>query len=295
MKGELREMKSNMENRPVIVLVEHNSIVKARIRDILQDQEVKIHEAFDRTELMEILKFYHYNVDLIISEIDIDPENLFSGIELIRFVKKKKSSIPVLILSSNGKKEIITRCLMEGAADYVLKPFNDEYLKEKILKYINLESLTESTVIKLNLRNYIESEIYKARKGKYPFSLLLVVFDSQNEEGEESPRYEFYRYAEALYKELKSLLWDSDLYVQHGFQSHLGFFPFCDASNTETLIEKFKARFESFKHIEPYMMYYKISCSVTTYPDDGTTASELLRVLGQRSKGKELPDLSQEE
>ncbi|MDD2484660.1 MAG: response regulator [Eubacteriales bacterium] len=273
-----------MDNLPVVLLVEQNTIVKSRVRNMLRNHEMKIYEAFNKEEVVEILLATNYNVDLIVSEIEIDPDNGFDGIDLIRFVKKKRSSIPVVMLTSISKKDVITRCLLEGAADYILKPFSDEYLKEKILKYINIESLTEMTVLKFNLKSFLDSEIYKAQKGKYQFSLLMVQFYSSGTEEWESPKYAFYHFAEHLYQELNSLFWESDLYIQHGYQSHLGFFPFCDQNQTEKIIAKINAKFEELKEAEPNMRHYHISHAFSTYPADGESASDLLNALTLKNK-----------
>lgn len=270
-----------MSTVPVVVLVNQNTIIKSRIRNILPDQKIKIYEAMNQQEVLRILDANNYKVDLVISDIEIHPDNSFDGISLIQLVKKKRSSIPVIILTSIDKKDVITRCLLEGAADYILKPFEDEYLKEKLLKYINMESLTEQTILKFNLKNFLESEIYKAKKGKTCFSLLLVQFYSSSEDDATSTKYAFYHFAEPLYQQLKSLFWESDLYIQHGFQSHLGFFPFCDQKNTKIIIDKICNKFKEYKDSEPNMSSYTIIHAFVTYPSDGETASELLNQLSE--------------
>jgi len=268
-----------MENVPIVVLLDQNTMVKSRIRNNFSNQGVKIYEAYNRRELLRILSQNNNKVDLIVTEIEIDAKNSFSGIDLIQLVKTKRSSIPVVVLSSVGKKEVITRCLLEGAADYILKPFKDEYLKEKLLKYINIENLTESTVLQFNLKNFLDSEIYKAKKGNYCFSLLKIQFDSSADDESILPNYAFCRYAEFIYQEMKALFWDSDLYIRHGYQCHLGFFPFCNQRNTEVIIEKIKSGFERSKLIEPNLSDYFITHTFATFPTDGETTSELLSNL----------------
>jgi CheY-like chemotaxis protein len=218
---------------------------------------------------------------LILTEYEIDAKNSFDGINLIRQVKAKRSSIPVVVLTSICKKEVITKCLQEGAADYILKPFKDEYLKERLLKYIDIEKLTESTVLHFNLKNFLESEIHKARKGKYCFSLMKIQFDSGTEVESAIPNPCFYQYAESIYNEMKSLFWESDLYIRHGYQCHLGFFPFCDERNRILVIDKIESRFRSYKSMEPNMKDYSVTCTVASYPADGETASELLHHLAE--------------
>jgi len=129
-KRQLKEGGLQVENPPVVVLLDNNTLVKSRIRNIFEDQNVKIFEACDRADLLRILSINNNKIDLIVTEIEIDSKTGFNGINLIQLVKGRKSSIPVVVVSSVGKKEVITRCLLEGAADNILKPFEDEYLKK---------------------------------------------------------------------------------------------------------------------------------------------------------------------
>jgi response regulator RpfG family c-di-GMP phosphodiesterase len=270
-----------MENLPVVVLAGHNTLVNSRIKNVFANQNIKICEAYNRRELFRIL-YQNNNVALILTEIEIDAKNSFDGINLIRQVKAKRSSIPVVVLTSIGKKEVITGCLREGAADYILKPFKDDYLKEKLLKYVDLEKLTESTVLHFNLKDFLASEIHKAKKGTYCFSLLKVKFDSGTEE--EGAIQSFHQYEESIYSEMKSLFWESDIYIQHGYQCHLGFFPFCDQTNRKLIIDKIESRFQDYKIKEPNTKDYSITYTFTSYPADGETVSELLRNLSVNIK-----------
>lgn len=270
-----------MESLPVVVLVDSNVVVKDRIRKILADQEVKIYEALNRRELLEILAENKYQVDLIVTDIEIDTDRSFDGLSLIKLVQSKSDAIPVMVLTSESKKEVITQYLRQGTADYVLKPFEDNYLKEKILKHISIESLTEFTVLKFSLKNYLEHEIYKAQKGNYSFSLLKISFQLSSQMAEASN--EFYKHANAVYREIKSLFWDSDLYIQHGYHSHLGFFPFCNQENSKIISDKIIRKYEEYQLSDPEMQNYVIKQTYSTYPIDGETPVDLLAALEART------------
>lgn len=270
-----------MESLPVVVLVDSNVVVKDRIRKILADQDVAIYEALNRRELLEILSENKYQVDLIVTDIEIDTDRSFDGLSLIKLVQSKSDTIPVMVLTSESKKEVITQYLRQGTADYVLKPFEDSYLKEKILKHISIESLTEFTVLKFSLKNYLEHEIYKAQKGHYSFTLLKINFQLNSQTAEASN--EFYKHAKAVYREIKSLFWDSDLYIQHGYHSHLGFFPFCTQENSKIISDKIIRKYEEFKLSDPEMQNYTINQTFSTYPIDGETPADLLEALEARN------------
>jgi DNA-binding NarL/FixJ family response regulator len=268
-----------MENLPVVILLDNNTLVRNRIKAILSDQNVAIYEAFNRKDLSLILVEKHYKIDLIITDIEIDPKNSFDAVSLTRLVKSKNNIIPVVVISSTSSEEIITGLLYEGVSDYILKPFEDDYIKSKLLKYVNIESLTEYTVLKFNLSNFLASEIHKAKKGNYFFSLLVIKFHVAEEENSDMAGGGLCKYSETVYNEIKSLFWESDLYIQHSLKSHLGFFPFCNQENTRVIIEKILAKFEGFKRTDSKMCNCSISHTFSTYPTDGETISEILKAL----------------
>ncbi|MBK5244514.1 MAG: response regulator [Eubacteriaceae bacterium] len=273
-----------MDNLPVLVLVDSNVVVKNRIRKILSDQEITIYEAYNRWGLLKIMAENKYQVDLIITDVQIDTDSSLDGISLMKLVKSKSDTIPVVVLTSTSSSEVILKYLSEGVAEYILKPFEDSYLKEKILKYINSESLTEFTVIKFSLKNFLESEFYKAKKGGYPITLLKISFQLNTSDPTKQLNNEFYKYSKSVYEEIKSTLWDSDIYIQHGYHSHLGFFPFCDQENSKIISSKIIAKFEAFKLTDPKMQDYTLIQTFVTYPTDGDSVNQLLMALESRTE-----------
>lgn len=73
--------------------------------------------------------------DLIISDIRM-PEMM--GDDFLRYMKKNDlfKSIPIIMLSSEESTTERIKLLEEGAADYILKPFNPMELKVRIKKII---------------------------------------------------------------------------------------------------------------------------------------------------------------
>lgn len=73
--------------------------------------------------------------DLIISDIRM-PEMM--GDEFLHYMKHNElfKSIPIIMLSSEESTSERIRLLEEGAADYILKPFNPLELKVRIKKII---------------------------------------------------------------------------------------------------------------------------------------------------------------
>jgi DNA-binding response OmpR family regulator len=74
--------------------------------------------------------------DLIISDIRM-PD--MTGVEFLAYVKNNEllKSIPVIILSSEDSTTERIKLLEDGAADYILKPFNPLELKIRIKKILD--------------------------------------------------------------------------------------------------------------------------------------------------------------
>ena len=273
-----------MNTSPVIVLIDPNIMVKTRIHELLVGEAVEIVDLTSPMALLSFMSEREYKINLIITDIEIESSAEFSGVDILSLIRNKSSHIPVMILSSTSKKETITHCILSGATEYILKPFEDSFLKSKILKYMDLEVLRDESILKFNLRDYLNSEIYKASKGRYSFTLLKADFVPMLV-GDMSPKdSHFYRHTDSLYSTIKSLFWDGDIYIQYGFQSQLGFFPFSDSTSILKVKEKIDRKYMEYKSINQDISGYEIKYTYSCYPDDGDSAADLLRVISSRDE-----------
>mgnify|MGYP001063096952 CR=1 FL=1 len=90
----------------------------------------------DPLKAIDWLQTAEVQADLIISDIRMPH---MTGEELLHYLKGNElfKDIPVIILSSEESTSERIRLLQEGAADYILKPFNPMELKIRIGKYLN--------------------------------------------------------------------------------------------------------------------------------------------------------------
>lgn len=61
---------------------------------------------------------------------------LMGGFELLTELNKRNNRLPILFITGHGDVPMAVRAMQEGAVDFILKPFNDELLLEKIQKAI---------------------------------------------------------------------------------------------------------------------------------------------------------------
>ncbi|MDR3013599.1 MAG: response regulator [Chitinispirillales bacterium] len=77
--------------------------------------------------------------DLILLDIDMPVVNGYETIKLLKTDPRYKS-IPVIFLTSKTSKEHVVKAMNLGAAGYVIKPFSDSELTERIEHQINLQA-----------------------------------------------------------------------------------------------------------------------------------------------------------
>jgi two-component system chemotaxis response regulator CheY len=117
-----------------ILLVEDSKTTRALIRSTIEGMDsisfIETESGFDALKILTKQK-----VDLIITDINMPDIN---GLELINFIKKNPlySNIPLIIISTEGSEKDKEKGLSLGAEEYVVKPFNPEYLQKVVRKHL---------------------------------------------------------------------------------------------------------------------------------------------------------------
>ncbi len=114
---------------PRILIVEDSPTMRSLLTSSLEELEgvVKITEACSGFEALRQLPRGTY--DLVVTDINMPDIN---GLELVSFVKRneKYSSIPLIIVSTEGSERDRDKGLGLGADAYLVKPFEPETLRE---------------------------------------------------------------------------------------------------------------------------------------------------------------------
>ena len=81
-----------------------------------------------------------------------------NGIEVLENVKKINSSIPVIILSAAGQTKTVVDSMKIGAADFLVKPFEEQELELAIQNVFEKQKLKEEVkTLKRQLDSYVEA------------------------------------------------------------------------------------------------------------------------------------------
>lgn len=120
--------------KKVILIADDSPTIRKFVSFSLKASGFEVIAASDGMEAVELLP--NYNVDLIIT--DLNMPNM-DGFELIKAVRENQNNknIPIIILSSLKGGEEIERGLKVGANSYMVKPFDPKRINYEVSKYIN--------------------------------------------------------------------------------------------------------------------------------------------------------------
>ena len=100
-----------------ILLIEDNNDIQEILYSLLsEDHEVL--QAFSGTEGLRL--FQQESIDLVLLDIMLPGKNGDQVLEEIRL----QSQVPVVMLTALGEKSLVSQYLLDGANDYIVKPFN---------------------------------------------------------------------------------------------------------------------------------------------------------------------------
>lgn len=102
---------------PRILIVEDNNEIQEILRTLLSEEHEVI-QAFSGTEGM--IRFEQGDIDLILLDIMLPGKN---GDQVLKAIRQD-SSVPVIMLTALSDKKLISQYLLDGANDYIVKPFD---------------------------------------------------------------------------------------------------------------------------------------------------------------------------
>ena len=105
---------------PVILIVEDEILIRATLSDYLQDCGLKVLEASNAAEALEILKSGQQTVELVFTDVMLPGE--MDGLGLAAWIKANHPDIEVMLTSGHAHK--IDAALGLGKAEsFMMKPY----------------------------------------------------------------------------------------------------------------------------------------------------------------------------
>ncbi len=117
-------------SKKIVLIVDDMRMIRLKLKQICTDLGIKhIYEAGDGVQALQVLE--GLNADLVLS--DWNMPNL-TGIQMVEKMRldPKLAEVPVIFITSESERNNILKSLMEGVTDYIVKPFPDDIVKQKI-------------------------------------------------------------------------------------------------------------------------------------------------------------------
>ena len=123
-----------------ILIIEDNNEIQEILKTLLSEEHEVI-QAFSGTEGM--IRFEQGNIDLILLDIMLPGKN---GDQVLKAVRKD-SSVPVIMLTALSDKKLISQYLLDGANDYIVKPFDLDEVFARVTVQLRQNSDKQSAEI----------------------------------------------------------------------------------------------------------------------------------------------------
>jgi len=134
------------------------------IRVLVVDDDfmvAKVHAAFvARTPGFEVAGVAHSGATALVSAAALNPDLVLldihlpdmSGIDVLRQLRELQPDVDVLVISAAKEAETVRTALRGGVVNYLLKPFDQEALRDRLQRYAtDHRSLTAPTVAQTDL------------------------------------------------------------------------------------------------------------------------------------------------
>lgn len=119
-----------------ILVAEDEDIMRITVQDHLCDQGWQVDAVTNGSEALELARKNHY--DLIVSDIRMPG---LDGEKLLAEVKQSAPRTDVVLMTAHGNTENAINCLKQGAADYILKPFDLDDLTFRVQRLLNIQAI----------------------------------------------------------------------------------------------------------------------------------------------------------
>ncbi len=155
------------------MIVDDEAIVRDALSEWLDNLGYDTKAVDDGAKAVEQIELNEWDVVLV----DLKMPKM-DGIETLRRIHKIKPDLSVIIITGHGSVDSAVMAMKEGAADYVMKPFNPEEINIILKKLLEHQEVIKENIIlrkELEKRFKLEDLIGKSPKMQRIFDLIKTV------------------------------------------------------------------------------------------------------------------------
>ncbi len=153
-----------------LLIVDDDETLSKHLKTFFERHKYIVEVGHDGAQAMDLVESFHPH--LMFLDIGLPGK---SGIEVLREVKEKDSSVRVIMITGQTEDELVRQARVLGADDYVTKPFTLEYLTGEVLDKLHKQLFHE-------LRSTTQDLAIEREKAELLFAQMnegVVLFDSE--------------------------------------------------------------------------------------------------------------------
>ncbi len=126
-----------------ILLAHEDTPIAGFVKNGLESESYAVDVAKERKEARYMAEEFDY--DLLILDLNLPRTD---GLRVLRDLRTKKASLPILILAGRGDVEDRVKCLDAGADDYLTKPFAFSELSARVRALLRRRPLPSELILR---------------------------------------------------------------------------------------------------------------------------------------------------
>ena len=108
-----------------VLVVDDEADIRELVSGVLEDEGYAVRAAADSTQTLEAIE--ERRPSMVLLDVWLQGSKL-DGIQLLQEIKRRDSTLPVLVISGHGNLDTAVAAVREGAIDFIEKPFEAERL-----------------------------------------------------------------------------------------------------------------------------------------------------------------------
>ena len=118
-------------SRPKVLIVEDDVSLREALSDTLQLAGYTVFSVAEGNAALKTME--DEKIDVVVSDVQMAP---MDGHSLLRDIKNNYASIPVILMTAYGTIQKAVQAMHDGAADYLVKPFDIDALINLVERYV---------------------------------------------------------------------------------------------------------------------------------------------------------------
>ena len=157
----------------MILIVDDDIAIRASLGLLLKQHGFKTKEAASPKEALELAQLHP--LQLVIMDMNFSIETTgHDGLQLLEAFKKQLPQVPVIMITGWGSISLAVEGMRLGAADFITKPWSNEYLLQSVRTALSLSQQTVAKDESLNRKKLDQQYDFRHIVGQDPQLLQIL-------------------------------------------------------------------------------------------------------------------------